>query len=131
MDRKDYGYRVLRFFLRSWMIRLFVSLAPGILIDRIGKMSSYQSKKRKRMVSSDMPLLRMEYLRKIFRSYAAEKLALGFDFVVMGHCHDLDEMFFMIDGRKAQYVNIGFPRLHGSFLSWSLGDEKIHREKLP
>jgi hypothetical protein len=73
----------------------------------------------------------MERLRKIYRSYAAERLAEGYDYVVMGHCHDLDEMSFQIGGRAGQYVNVGFPRVHGSYLSWSPGDEKIMRERMP
>ena len=73
----------------------------------------------------------MERLRNLYRSYAAERIARGCDFVVMGHCHDLDEKSFVIDGRPGQYVNVGFPRAHGSFLSWSPGDERIQRERLP
>jgi hypothetical protein len=49
----------------------------------------------------------------------------------MGHCHDLDEMQFNIGGRPGQYINIGYPRAHGSYVSWNVGDPVIAREKMP
>jgi hypothetical protein len=58
-------------------------------------------------------------------------VAEGYDYVVMGHCHDLDEMSFKVGERVGQYVNVGYPPVHGSYLSWSPGDEKIMRERMP
>lgn len=127
-DRRDYRYLALRLFLRSPILKAFVALAPGSLVDRIGRGGSYRSRKGR---PAEFPPGRMERLRKIYRSYAAEKLTQGYDFVVLGHCHDLDEMNFQIGGRAGQYVNIGFPRAHGSFVSWQPGEERIQREKLP
>jgi UDP-2,3-diacylglucosamine hydrolase len=131
VDRSDYSYRILRAFLRSPLLKAFVAIAPSDWIDWLGKSGSKKSRYKKPRLPTDLPLERMEYLRKIYRSFAAEQLAQGNDFVVMGHSHDLDEMFFNIGGRPGQYVNVGFPRVHGSFLSWSPGEEKIQRERLP
>ena len=108
-------------------MKALVSLAPGKWLENIGKVSSRKSRQRHTI----LPHYQIEPLRKIFRNYAAEQVALGYDFVVLGHCHDLDEMSFTIGGRKGQYINIGFPRIHGSFLSWTPGEEKIQRERLP
>jgi UDP-2,3-diacylglucosamine hydrolase len=130
-DRKDYSYRILRAFLRSWLMKVFVHLAPGSLIDKIGRTSSQKSRNKKPAIARELSMSRIEIMRNIYRSYAAEHLAQGNDYVVMGHCHDLDEMCFNIGGRPGQYVNVGYPRMHGSFLSWSPGDQKIQREKLP
>ncbi|MBI2712289.1 MAG: UDP-2,3-diacylglucosamine diphosphatase [Bdellovibrio sp.] len=130
VDRSDFGYLLLRRFFRSFVMKAFVTVIPGEWLDEFGKFSSKQSRKRKPILPSEMPIQRMERLRRVYRSFAAEQLAKGFDFVVLGHCHDLDEMIFNIGGRCGQYVNIGFPRNHGSFLSWTEGDEKIQREKL-
>jgi UDP-2,3-diacylglucosamine hydrolase len=130
VDRQDVSYRILRAFFRSPVMRALVRCLPGKWLDRIGQTSSRQSRKRKPRFAKELPLERMEYLRRVYRSYAAERLAEGFDFVVMGHSHDLDEMNFNIGGRPGQYVNMGFPRVHGSFLSWSPGEEKIRRERL-
>jgi len=130
VDNQDYGYRFLRAFFRSLFMRLFVWLAPDSWIEWIGNSSSRASKGRKPRLPTGLPAERVQYLRNVYRSYAAERLAEGCDFVVMGHCHDLDEKSFLIDGREGQYVNIGYPRAHGSFLSWNEGDEKIRRERL-
>ena len=127
VDQKDYGYRLLRMFFRSPVMRALVSIVPGKWLEDFGKLSSRISRQR----HSQLPHHRIEPLRKIFRNYAAEQVAEGYDFVVMGHCHDLDEMTFRVGNRKGQYVNIGYPRIHGSFLSWVPGEEKIQREKLP
>ncbi len=127
----DYGYRFLRAFLRSPLMKAFVFLMPGSWIQKIGEKSSYQSRKRKPLLPTQFPLKEIERLRRSFRSFAAERLAQGCDFVVMGHCHDLDEMMFKIDGRQGQYVNVGYPRVHGSYLSWCPGESKIERERLP
>lgn len=130
-DKSDYFYRVLRGFFRSALMKFFVIIAPGVWLEKFGQYSSRKSRKNKKLLPSELPLERMEKLRKVYRSFAAEKLCEGYDYVVMGHSHDLDEMSFQIGERKAQYINVGFPRAHGSFLSWSPGEEKINRERLP
>lgn len=130
-NRRAYGYRFLRFFLRSPLMRAFVALMPGSWVEKIGVQSSLRSRNRRPLLSSELSGKGIEKLRRIYRNYAAERLAQGYDFVVMGHCHDLDEMFFKVGDRQGQYVNVGFPRTHGSFLSWSPGEEKIYRERLP
>lgn len=131
VDRTDLGYRVLRALFRSPVVSAFITVTPGSWLDHIGKWASRKSRENKSTVVSDLPIVRREYLRHTYRSYAAEKLVQGFDFVVMGHCHDLDEMCFKIGNREGQYMNVGYPRFHGSFLSWSPNDPKIQRERLP
>lgn len=146
VDRRDYGYRALRAFFRSPVMKSLVRVVPGEWLDRIGHASSDASRRsnkkkyEKRAVipppmnaARKLPatLDRIDYLRKTFRSYAAERLSQGFDFVILGHCHDLDEKCFKIDGRHGQYINVGFPRVHRSMLTWSPGDERIQRERLP
>jgi UDP-2,3-diacylglucosamine hydrolase len=130
VDSRDYGYRILRAFFRSPVMKAIVTLIPGKWLEKIGLLSSRKSRSTKPLLPSDLSAERREVLRRVYRSYAAEKLAQGYDFVVMGHCHDLDEMTFQINGRPGQYINVGFPRSHGSFLSWSPGEQKIQREKL-
>ena len=131
VDPSDYGYRVLRLFLRSPIIKFFVALMPGEVIDWIGRTGSRRSSKTKPRNPTQLPIKRLEHVRKAYRNYAAERLSQGYDFVVLGHCHDLDQMQFFIGERRGQYVNVGYPRIHKSFLSWTAGDDKIHREALP
>jgi UDP-2,3-diacylglucosamine hydrolase len=128
VDRKDYGYRFLRGFFRSPVMKLFVASMPGEVIDWIGRRSSERSRMSGPRLPSELPTDRMERLRKTYRSYAAERLNEGYDFVVLGHCHDLDEKSFKIGNRSGQYINVGFPRVHGSMLSWEPGEERIQRE---
>ena len=138
VDSSDYSYRILRFFFRSFIMKTLVALFPAEILERIGKLSSRKSREKNNILFNRNPQLermdrmdQMQKVRRVFRSYAADLLAKKYDFVVLGHCHDLDEMNFNIGNKKGQYINVGFPRIHGSFLSWSQGDEKIQREKLP
>lgn len=131
VDRSDWLYLFSRAFYRSWFFRLFVRLAPGRFIDWLGKTLSRQSRNRKPLLPAELPIERRERLRKVYRSFAAERIAEGFDFVVLGHCHDLDEMEFQVAGRRGHYANMGYPRAHGSYLVWQPGDPKIMRTALP
>ncbi len=130
-DRSDYGYRALRVFYRSPVMKGIVRVVPGRWLDWYGNAHSRQSRATKPILASGLSIENMERLRRVYRSAAAERLAAGYDFVVAGHCHDLDEMDFTIAGRSGQYVNVGYPRAHGSFLTWGPGEPKIQREKLP
>ncbi len=131
VDKHDYKYRMLRTFFRSPVIKGFVAVAPDEWIEKIGQKSSEASRKKNPRILADLPRENMTRLRTAYRNYAVEKLMQGFDYVVMGHCHDLDEMMFKIGERPGQYINVGYPRVHGSYLVWQSGDEKISREPLP
>mgnify|MGYP001581601727 CR=1 FL=1 len=131
VDKSDWGYLLLRSFYRSLPFRAFVRLMPGPFIDRLGKTLSQLSRGRKPLLSQELPIEKRERLRRIYRSFAADQISRGFDFVVLGHCHDLDEMSFLVDGRRGHYANMGYPRAHGSYLIWSPGDAKIERTALP
>jgi UDP-2,3-diacylglucosamine hydrolase len=130
-NHRDYGYRFLRAFLRSLFLRAVVVLVPGWFVKMVGERSSKYSRTLTPRNPSELPIERRERLRAAYRSFAASKMVEGFDFIVMGHCHDLDEKMFKIGSRVGQYVNVGYPRVHGSLLSWQSGEEKISREKLP
>ncbi len=131
VDRSDWGYRFVRWFYRAWFFRLFVRFSPGWFIDWLGKQLSRQSRNRKPLLPTELPIERRERLRKVYRSFAAERIAEGHDFVVLGHCHDLDEMEFQVAGRRGHYANMGYPRAHGSYLVWQPGDKKLQRTALP
>jgi UDP-2,3-diacylglucosamine hydrolase len=130
-DSRDFGYRLLRGLLRSPPLKAAIRIAPGKVVEKIGKKSSQYSRESAPRNPGELPIERRERLRTTYRSFAAERLAEGYDFVVMGHCHDLDEKTFKIGNHVGQYINVGYPRVHGSFLVWHPGDEWISREKLP
>lgn len=129
VDREDYGYRLLRGFFRSPLMKALVLAFPGEWVDAIGRLSSRRSSGRNPRLLTELPIERRERYRRLYRSFAAERLAEGYDFVIAGHCHDLDEMSFTIGEREGQYINMGYPPVHGSYLSWTEGDEKVRRER--
>ena len=133
VDKSDFSYRALRRLFRSPIMKGFIALSPAKWLDYIGKISSAKSRKRNERIlkTAQFKTEKSQALRKIYRNFAAEKLAQGYDFVIMGHCHDLDEMKFKVGARQGQYINVGYPRIHGSFLSWSENEEVIQREALP
>ncbi len=124
----DLRYRMVRSFLRSSAMKGFVYCAPDGLVDWIGKNWSRHSRTGKIFRFEDMPQDRAEKIRLEFRNFASEKIKQGFDFVVMGHCHDKDEMVLSSGEKNAQYINMGYPKVHGSYLTWSPGDPLICRE---
>lgn len=130
VDRNDIRYRVLRGFFRSPVMKALVAMIPGPWLDWIGRTSSQRSRASKPLLPAELPIDRKDYLRRVYRSFAAERLSEGYDFVVLGHSHDLDEMHFKIGNRTGQYVNVGYPRVHGSFLQWSPGEDSIRRVPL-
>lgn len=127
-DSNDWGYRLLRAIFRSPPLRLFVRVAPDAWILALGRLFSGTSRGRGHRTASRLPTERLQALRKAFRSYASQKVAQGHDFVILGHCHDLDEMRFSIGERRGHYMNCGFPREHGSYISWESGSPDLQRE---
>jgi UDP-2,3-diacylglucosamine hydrolase len=117
---KDYGYLFFRKALRSLPMKLLIQSLSGSALLKLADFFLNQSKRKNRPMNAQT--------RKIYRSFAAQKIKEGADFVVLGHTHDLDEMDFTIDERTGQYINIGYPRQHKSYLSWELGDKKITRK---
>lgn len=134
-NHQDYRYRITRWFFRSLFCKFLFMVIPGHWIDCIGKFLSQKSRDHHPVLFTDLPVDEQNSIRKIYRNFAAEKIVEGFDFVVMGHCHDLDEKNFQVAGRSGQYINVGFPRVHGTYLVWSSEfvpvSSKIHREPIP
>ncbi len=121
VNSKDYGYRILRGVLRSVPLRAMIRQAPGKIVDGIGQWMSGQSKASHRQPQG-LPRLsegHLEQLRKCYRSFAALKINQGFDFVILGHCHDRDEMKFKVGDRLGHYMNVGYPRVHQSLVFWT------------
>jgi UDP-2,3-diacylglucosamine hydrolase len=115
VDREDLGYLVLRATLRSPLIRAVVASAPSSLIDLIGQKSSEASSKRSRQPS----LEKREKIQLTYRNFAVTKLTQGFDYVVLGHCHQADHMRFQCGSRVGEYWNMGYPKESFEVLAWS------------
>jgi UDP-2,3-diacylglucosamine hydrolase len=125
---KDFSYRILKKFYRSPLMRAFYKWAPGRFVDEFGKSNSKISRARKPLLPQDLPAPKLEVLRTTYRNFAVEQIEAGYDFVIMGHCHDLDEMSFKLGDRVGQYINVGYPRVHGTFLYWEPELNQIERK---
>lgn len=126
-DSRNRKYRALRILFRSPVMKLVVNASPGSLVKNVGERMSRFSRGRKPLLPQDLPAESLKELRKRYRNFAAERALEGFDFIIMGHCHDLDEMHFQVSGKTVQYVNVGYPRVHRSYLEWTPEDSKIRR----
>ena len=131
VDRSDRRYRLLRVFFRSPFMKAVVKLMPGTMVDKIGRRGSRSSRNGNPILVSEMAPRVQLRIRHSFRNFAVEKISQGYDFVILGHCHDLDEMTFSLSGRRGQYANVGYPRAHGSFLVWTPGAQTFKREAMP
>ena len=112
---KDIGYQVFRLLTRNLISQCIIEAAPGPLIDRVGSMMAKASRGYNPVAS--------EQVVNLFRNYACEQISNGYDFVIMGHSHHLDDMRFKFDGHEGQYVNVGYPRKHRKYLELRPGDE--------
>ena len=129
-NQKDYSYQILRFFLRTFPVKFLLYLLPGQFVHTIGEKWSQLSRKRNTLQGEFIPVSKVENLRKIYRNFAVDKLLSGYDFVIMGHCHDNDEIEFCIEDRLGQYINVGYPKIHSKYLFWQEGQKKILRKDL-
>ena len=111
-------------------MKTVIAAAPGEWVDRIGNSSSRRSRATRGVVPESAEPDDLDRIRKIYRNFAAERLLQGYDYVILGHCHDLDEMSFTIGDRTGQYINVGYPRVHDSYLIWEAGETKVRRQPL-
>ncbi len=130
VDRQDYGYLALRTFFRSPFIRLTASALPERAVNWIGTRSSRASQLKNPRNPGPRSEGRMERTRKIFRDFSEAKSTEGFDAVVLGHCHDDHTYTFRESGRTGTYMNVGYPKAHGSFLVFT-DETGLVRKTLP
>ena len=77
----DLGYRRLRKFFRSSLVRILIRTLPNFLLLRIGARAGYESKKNYRGERARWPA------REVLIPYAEAILATGQQAVVTGHFH--------------------------------------------
>lgn len=111
---RDIGYLSFRLLTRNLLSQLLIESAPGALIDRVGSMMSKASRGYHAEPS--------EKIVRLFRNYACDQISNGYDFVIMGHSHYLDDMRFRVGSHEGQYVNVGYPRKHRKYLELRSGE---------
>ena len=105
---KDFGYQAFRLFTRNLLTQCLIEALPGTWVDRIGtKMSK---------TSRGYHVAPTDNTVQLFRNYACEQISNGFDFVIMGHSHHLEDIRFRVENHEGQYVNVGYPRKHKKYL---------------
>lgn len=118
VDQADQGYLRMRRFFRSKGFRKFVDLLPGKAVQWIGEAIARSHEQKEQ----DLPNApgKVPAIRPVFRAFAEEKKRQGFDFVILGHCHDLDDL-------QPFYFNMGYPPVHRQFLYWSAESNSVKR----
>lgn len=128
VDATDISYLRLRSFFRSKVLQFLCNHAPGTLIEKIGQSLSREPTSKQADLPENWENHQREGLRQVYRSFAEQKVRQGFDYVVLGHCHDLDEM-------KPHYFNMGYPPVHRQFLYYESGlgleKELLKRRNFP
>ena len=118
VDQSDHGYLLMRKLFRSWGFRRLLNFFPGKAIEKIGEsIARSHDKKEKDLALAPGEVPRV---RPLYRSFAEEKKRQGFDFIILGHCHDLDDL-------QPFYFNMGYPPVHRQFLFYSSESNSFKR----
>ena len=128
VDQEDRKYLMLRKFFRSPFIRTAAKVLPGRLVAMIGAQSDKAFGDQTSKTPEARPSVRLTKTREKFRDFAERKFAQGFDFVVLGHCHDLDEYRATEKSKPVHYMNVGFPKKHETFVFWEPGMSSLERK---
>jgi UDP-2,3-diacylglucosamine hydrolase len=124
VDSEDRGYLLMRRIFRSSPVRIAAALLPGKLITGFARVLSRDHDQKSAQLPESWSQNRRSRLRALYHADAERRRSLGADFVVMGHCHDLDEW-------GGFYWNMGYPPAHRQYLvydpSSNQGKESIHR----
>ncbi len=104
MDPSDYGYRFLRWFLRTPPLKFLIPRLPGSLILRIGESASTHSRV---YTSESKTITRKDTLRKIRTHAEGAYEETPFNLIISGHVHVRDQ-YLVQDGTIAfKSVNLG------------------------
>jgi UDP-2,3-diacylglucosamine hydrolase len=109
VDTSDHAYLRLRKILRSNIIRFAVQKIPNAVIQWVAGQMARTEDQRSLQLPETFSDSKLQEFRKPYREFAEVKKQEGFDFVVLGHCHDLDTL-------APFYSNMGYPPVHRQFL---------------
>ena len=109
VDLADHKYLRLRRVLRQKWVQYSCSLIPGIILQKIGDLTSRPLEQKALEAPDHWDSENLTRLRLVFRTFAKTKFESGYQFIVLGHCHDLDSV-------EPYYFNMGYPPIHGQYL---------------
>lgn len=115
-DPEDKGYKFLRWFLRTPVMRFIAHSLPGAVVAWIGEWASEKSRKYTSEIKTVSDTKAIEKLRAHAQR---ERSRENFDILINGHVHVRDDFQFEADGRSVRAVNLGswFDRPEYFFLS--------------
>ena len=122
VDQSDVAYLRMRKFLRGKSIEVLSYLIPGRVIEKIGGAFSRPLSRKSGDLPEYWPKERLDHLRSIYHRFAKAKHEEGYDFVVLGHCHDLDQV-------EPYYFNMGYPPVHRQYLFYHNGFKRLSFER--
>lgn len=108
-DREDRSYLRMRAVLRSRWVRVASDLLPGSWVEILAARISRPADLKESDLPERWDTERRERLRSVYRGHASIRKSQGFDWVIFGHCHDLDEW-------GGFYWNMGYPPVHRQYL---------------
>lgn len=129
VDQEDKKYLILRSIFRSAFIRFTARALPDRAVLWVGDKASEASRNRNPRLLDERGPESLERIRKKFRRFSEDKIKEGFHFVVLGHCHDLDEKEFNSSSGQGHYMNIGYPKKHGRYVYWEPGLTRLERRE--
>jgi UDP-2,3-diacylglucosamine hydrolase len=118
VDQSDYAYLKMRKLFRSNLVQQSVRFLPGKMIQLIADSIARTHDQKEKDLSNEPGVIPL--VRPIYRAFAEEKKRQGFDFVILGHCHDLDDL-------QPFYFNMGYPPVHRQFLFYSAESNSFKR----
>jgi UDP-2,3-diacylglucosamine hydrolase len=124
VDQGDHSYLRMRALFRSAPFRGLIRVLSGFMIEKIAGRISRDAHRKSSELPEGWSEEKRSRLRSVFRGYAESIHRQGSDFVVLGHCHDLDAW-------GGFYWNMGYPPVHRQYLvydsSLNVGKESIER----
>lgn len=127
VDQSDSAYLGLRRAFRSPLAFAVANVLPDFALQIIGQRSNDLSQLGRKNRPTAQLVARIDRTRKTFREFVREKISDGFDFIILGHCHDADEITHQVDGRTGHYMNVGYPKEHRNYIRWNQGEERLSR----
>ena len=124
VNEADSRYLRLRRFFRSRPIQFLSECLPGKSVEWVGKRLSRPLSQKAKELPENWDPDHLRYLRSIYRKFAQNKKSQGFDYIILGHCHDLDQ-------QEPFYWNMGYPPIHRQFIHYDSSADLVQRRNFP
>jgi UDP-2,3-diacylglucosamine hydrolase len=109
INPNDIGYRMLRYVFRTFFSRWLIKVLPEIIFVWLANFASRSSRKYTDIRGDNSK-------EKIYQAFAEQKIASGYDMVVIGHTHRPLKTGLHHENRHGYLVNLGDWMEHFTFL---------------